>query len=174
MEMNFCRRCGAPLHNVEGHVFTCNNDHTIFGNASPASALFIINDQNEVLMAVRAREPGLGKMDVPGGFNDGAEISEDAITRELAEEIGFSPSDYSTPKYLASGIDTYSYKGEVIDVLDNMFYAHLIGEPVIHPQDDVAEARFIPIDSINPDEIYFHSLRKGLTTLRSLLRAEQS
>lgn len=164
--MNYCRRCGATLSSTDAHTYTCENEHTIYLNADPAAGIWIINDKREVLVAVRAHEPGIGKLDSPGGFNDGAETNEDSIARELVEELGLSPTDYTKPEYLLSGIDSYLYGGEVLQVLTTVYWATLIGNPNIQALDDVAEATFMPIDQINPDDIYFDAPRAGFMLLR--------
>ncbi len=166
MEMNYCRRCGTKLTLVHGHVYTCENGHTIFNNASPASCLWIVNDNKEVLVAIRAHEPGLGKLDAPGGFSDGAETFEASIERELFEELGLTKDDYTKPQYLLSDINPYSYGGEDLVVLGGAFYAHLIGNPTITPKDDVAEARFMAMADIDPDMIYFNEVRASFLQLR--------
>jgi ADP-ribose pyrophosphatase YjhB (NUDIX family) len=169
MEMNFCRRCGSPLTLNEGHIYTCENGHTIFGNAAPASCLWVVNDKNEVLVAVRERDPGIGLLDAPGGFNDGAETTEHALAREMEEEVGLKPTDYTEPQFLMTALDSYEYAGEKIDVLSNTYWARLIGNPTITPQDDVAEATFMAIEDISPDKIYFDAVRKSFLKLRDTL-----
>jgi NAD+ diphosphatase len=172
MEMNFCRRCGSELSLVGGHEYTCKNNHAIYRNASPACGVWIINDKNEVLVAIRARDPGIGLIDAPGGFADGAEPIEECITRELNEELGLSANDYTTPQFILSAIDKYHYGNETLDVLGCMFYAKLIGNPTITPQDDVAEARFMAIESVDPDKIYFPAVRASFLRLRTILQSE--
>ena len=167
MEMNYCRRCGSKLSTDGHHIFTCENGHTLYLNASPASSLWVINDKREVLVAVRAHDPGIGKLDSPGGFNDGAETHEHAIARELEEELGLTPKDYTQPEYLLSGIDNYTYGGEVIQVLSAVYWARLIGNPTIQALDDVAEAKFISIEEVNPSDIYFDAPRAGFIQLRA-------
>jgi NAD+ diphosphatase len=169
MEMNFCRRCGKSLTRNIDHVYVCTNGHTIFANASPASCLWIINDKSEVLIAVRARDPGAGLLYAPGGFHDGAETIESALAREVAEEVGLQPSDYTEPQFLMSGIDTYEYANEKLDVLTHIFWARLTGDPTIVPRDDVAEATFEAVEKIDPDKIYFDSIRTSFLNLRELL-----
>ena len=167
--MNFCRRCSSPLTLVKDHIYTCTNGHSIFANASPASCLWVVNDKNEVLVAVRERDPGLGLLDAPGGFNDGAETTEHALAREMEEEVGLKPSDYTEPQFLMTALDSYEYAGEKIDVLSNTYWARLIGHPTITPQDDVAEAAFIAINDVDPDNIYFNAVRVSFLKLRELL-----
>jgi NAD+ diphosphatase len=166
MEMNYCRRCGSKLTLVHDHVYICANNHTIYNNASPSSCLWIVNDKNEILVAVRAHEPGMGKLDAPGGFSDGAETFEDSIARELQEEVGLTPNDYTKPQFLLSGMDSYTYMGEQLNVLCGAYWARLIGSPIITPDDDVAEVHFIPIKDVDPDIIYFDSVRAGFIALR--------
>ena len=144
MEMNFCRRCGAPLKSSTAHVYQCSNGHVIFTNAVPAAGIWLLNDANEILAATRAHDPGKGMLDSPGGFTDGAETYEDSIRREVREELGLSTNDYTTPEIFMSGLDTYDYKGERFDVLTAIFVARIKGSPKILPQDDVERAEFLP------------------------------
>lgn len=166
MEMNYCRRCGAKLNLVQDHVYKCENGHTIYNNASPASCLWILNDKNEVLVAVRSREPGIGKLDAPGGFSDGAESFEDSIARELLEELGLTKDDYTNPQYILSAASQYAWGGEKINILGGVFWARLIGNPTIEAKDDVAEAHFMAMKDVDPDMIYFNEVREGFLQLR--------
>lgn len=173
MDMHFCRRCGTPLRNTNGHVYTCEKGHTVFANASPASFIWIINDKNEVLVIVRAQEPGLGLLDAPGGFNDGAETYEEGLAREVEEEVGLTPADYSKPQYILTYMDTYNYKEETIDVLSGAFWARTIGTPTVTALDDAAKAYFIPISEIDPKAVYFTGARESLAWLQDHLSSLQ-
>lgn len=161
--MNFCRRCGAKLtRQVHAHHYVCENGHTIFGNASPAIGVIIMNDKREVLLLRRAIDPGKGKFDVPGGFCDGAETAEAAIIRELKEEVGLSPGDYETPRFVLSGIDTYDYGGETIPVLSLVYVAAMKTSKRPVAADDAASADWVPLHEVDTDEVYFPSIRAGI------------
>lgn len=166
-EMNFCRRCGTRLTPQGGALYVCEQNHPIFLNASPAVGLLLVNDKHEVLILERAVDPGKGMLDAPGGFCDGPEDPLAAIARELQEETGLTPSDYSTPEFVLSGIDPYAYKGETLPVLGLIYQATVRGTPVLTPGDDAATANFVPIQDLDLDRVCFPSVRAGLVELKS-------
>lgn len=166
MDMNYCRRCGQPLTNIENHVYKCASDHILFANASPAVGVLFINDNKEILVAVRSIDPGKGKLDMPGGFCDGAETYEHAIEREMEEELGVHPGDYTDLEFLLSHNDVYDYKGESLPVLCGVYTARLMPGVTPRPADDVAEVEFMNYDDIDQSRIQFPSQIAGLKALR--------
>jgi ADP-ribose pyrophosphatase YjhB (NUDIX family) len=165
MEMNFCRRCGHPLTNIENHVYKCDSGHLLFANASPAVGVLFVNDAQQVLIAVRAIDPGKGRLDMPGGFCDGAETYEHALEREMKEELGITPHDYTDLEFLLSHNDQYDYKGERLPVLCGVFTANLKPGVTPHPADDVAEVTFMSYGDIDQSRIQFPSQIAGLELL---------
>jgi len=171
VELNFCRRCGAPLkaRNAEATAFMCEQGHEIFFNAASAVALLVINDKQELLVVERAINPGKGHFDVPGGFCDGAETLLEAIHRELQEEVKLNPDDYSEPEFIESCIDLYDYKGEVLPVLGVNFKATLRPGAIPQAGDDAASFQFIPIKDIDLATIYFPGVRASVAWLQAHL-----
>ncbi len=174
MEMNFCRRCGAPLEAINKHTYRCKTGHTLFANASPAAGIWIINERLEVLVTERSRDPGRGKLDAPGGFNDGAETFEHALERELEEELGLKKHSYTTPQLLGTYTGKYPYGGEVRDVVTAMYWATIIGSPTITPQDDVASVHFIPIEKVDINLFHFTDAKESFIVLRKMLLSSKT
>ncbi len=169
MEFNFCRRCGTPLTNLQNHVYRCDNSHTIFANTSPTIGIWLVNERDEVLVATRGIEPGKGLYDTPGGFVDGPESYEQALARELQEELGLTPDDYHDVQYLISGTDDYSYGGENVPILSVIFWARVSSQLRFTANDDVASAEFIPIRDIAIEKLHLATIQASIRRLQELL-----
>lgn len=123
----------------------------------------IIRCNDEVLIAIRGREPGLGMWDFPGGFVDYDESLEQALYRELNEELGFTPPHC---RYVGSSPNTYLYKNITYKTCDCIFIIDLMNKPILVAADDVAEILWVPVTDISPDRFAFDSTRQALNFLQ--------
>ena len=169
MEMNFCRRCGSKLGPFMNGFYTCTNGHILYPNAAPAVGVFFVTEDNQVLFSVRGIEPYKGKLDVIGGFLDGDENLEDALTREIKEETGLTPDQYEIPHYLCSVITNYPYNGEDRVVIGSLFWSRL--RPEAHPiaNDDVAEIVPLLLKELDTSLLANDGLRTGIKILQQLI-----
>jgi ADP-ribose pyrophosphatase len=83
----------------------------------------IVNDQNQMLLVKRAREPGLGLLGLPGGFVDAGETAAEALRREIREETGL---EILAPELLVSFPNQYRHCGFAIPVLDFFFVCRVL------------------------------------------------
>lgn len=166
MEMNFCRRCGAKLTNVENHVYQCKNDHVLYANASPSVGVFIIDDNKRVTLSVRGIEPHKGMLDAFGGFLDGAELVEDALKRELKEELGLDEGDYTSPVFLCSGLGEYPHANETLSILSLLYYIQLKPGVTLHPQDDVADIATFALHEVPTERLHAADIVRGIKALQ--------
>ncbi len=169
IEVNFCRRCGAPLEKRSPAEYVCAKSHQIFLSATPATALILVNDKNEFLVLERAQDPGKGLWDAPGGFCDGPESLEEATVREVKEEVDLDPSDYSAPEFLFSQTNAYAFGGEVVPALDAVFAARMKTGKQPTAGDDAAKAMWIPAAELDLEKICFPSVREGYRRVREQL-----
>jgi NAD+ diphosphatase len=173
VEINFCRRCGTHLTPKEGRggAHICQNGHIMYYKSYPAAIGLIVNQNDEVLVAIRGQEPGKGTLDLPGGFLDVREVFEAAAARELEEETGLKPEDYTPLEYLCDAVDDYEYQGEVLPVLVVVYWARLVGDATIKAADDVAELYWMPVRDINPQKVHpgFRGVRAALASIAQRL-----
>lgn len=79
--MNYCRRCGEELTTEDNVAYTCKNSHTLYANPAPCVGIFLLDQDDKVVLSVRGIEPAKGKLDSIGGFIDGNESFEEALAR---------------------------------------------------------------------------------------------
>lgn len=166
VEMNFCRRCGTKVTHAHDHVFTCKNGHELYVNETIAGGMAILNDKNELLMIRRGIDPGKGTLSLPGGSCDGLERVEDAARREILEEVGLKPSDYSPLEYLTSAVEPYAYQGEELPVLGVIFVATLRSGAKPKAGNETAGVEFIPLQQVKLEDIRFPAIRYAVAALQ--------
>lgn len=172
MDMNFCRRCGSSLTNTERHIYHCAKGHTLYLNANPTVGLFLFNESGDVLLARRGIEPNKGMLDSFGGFLDGSESFEDAITREMQEELSLEPNEYGPLHFIASSPASYELDGEHIPLVGCMFWARLLTKRVLTPSDDVAEIVTMPMLDVNEAELHNDDIIHAVKILKDMKRQD--
>jgi len=156
-----CPACGSAsfMDNNEKSK-RCNACGFVFYmNASAAVAAFILNDAGELLVCKRGKEPEKGTWDLPGGFADSNESVEEAMFREILEELQVKATE---AKYLFSLPNQYEYSGLTIPTLDMFFACTLENTTEIVAADDVEDCFFIPLNEINPQLFGLKSIKKAV------------
>ena len=162
----YCPVCGSPRfdeHNFKSkQCAACG--FTYYANPCSATAAFIVNDNDEMLVVRRAKEPARGTLDLPGGFVDMGETVEQGMRREIKEETGLDVHDI---QYLFSSPNVYMYSGMGIHTLDMDFLVPVHGDPqalkaVARAADDAAEALWIPVSQVNPADFGLTSIRNAV------------
>ena len=116
----FCPRCGSRSQNVGANPFHCQNcEFVYYFNPVIAVAGVVTDSEGKVLLLRRGRDPGKGKLGLPGGFVDLGESTEDALAREVKEETNL---DVLRMHYIKSFPNTYTFR-EVTYVVTDVFYA---------------------------------------------------
>ena len=116
---HYCPRCGARFVRHNEKAYHCEGcGFVYYFNPSAATVAVIVNERNELLVCVRAKEPAKGTLDLPGGFCDMHESAEQGVAREVLEETGMRVTE---TKYLFSLPNTYLYSGFVVHTIDAFF-----------------------------------------------------
>lgn len=115
----FCPGCGARSAKVGTSPFHCEQcDFRFYFSPATAVGGLLTNGAGELLLLIRARDPGKGKYGLPGGFADAGETLEASLTREIFEETSLKTTKVN---YLCSFPNTYTYHGVTVDVLDAFY-----------------------------------------------------
>ncbi|MFT5188397.1 MAG: NAD+ diphosphatase [Verrucomicrobiales bacterium] len=77
-----------------------------------------------MLFIRRERDPGKGKLGLPGGFVDVGESGEEAARREVEEELGLQIGELT---YVMSHPNTYAFGGVVYQLVD-FFYTATVAD----------------------------------------------
>jgi len=164
----FCPACGTKRSEFEPiRPFRCHGcGHTTFFGPVAAVGAIVTNNDGEVLLIRRAHDPAKGKLGMPGGFIDPGESAEEALRREVLEEVGLQIQNMT---YLMSAPNYYAYRGIDIPVLD-MFYTAQVKEGEIRTEDgEVTEWYWTRLNDEVLAEMAFPSNRGALAYYRGLI-----
>lgn len=153
-----CMRCGSNTvsYRSDDSLFCEKCGFSFYINSAAAVAILIVNGQGELLLTKRAFDPGKGKLDLPGGFVDIGESAEQAVVRELREELNIEGTNL---EYFGSYPNEYVFSGLSIYTLDMAFVCNVDSFEAIKAKDDVAAFDFFKFDRIDFGEIAFDSIR---------------
>ena len=154
---SFCPRCGHQGFLFDGvKAHTCSTcSFKFYINAATAIAAILVALDGSIVLTRRKNEPCAGTFDLPGGFVDKMERAEDAVKREIYEELGVL---VSSMQYLTSFSNEYVYRGISYFTCDLAFICPVNDLSGLRPSDDVSEAIVIKPDEIDFSTISFPSI----------------
>lgn len=162
----FCPYCGAAgfaWNNI--NVFECQNcKQKFYINMCAAVVAVIYNDKNELLLTRRKHEPSKGLLDLPGGFVNIGETAENAVIREVKEELNI---DISELKFIATFPNEYIFGGIQYFTEDIVFSCKVADFSGISANDDISNYEFTAVEKINIDEIGLHSIKNLINRLKN-------
>jgi NADH pyrophosphatase NudC (nudix superfamily) len=155
-----CIYCGGSV-SISRNKITCQHCHKArFVNPSPAvTALLLRND--EILLVKRAVDPSKDKWDLPGGFIDLNENYENAIQREMQEELGIKIKSLT---YFNSVIERYLYQ-EVNEYVLVVNFLAVSESEEFKPDDDIADAKYFNLNEALQLELAFPTVEKVIKDL---------
>lgn len=157
----YCPNCSSQnvsyVNNFKLHCDDC--DFVLYHNIAAAVAV-VFTFEDKILFTVRNVNPDKGKLDLPGGFIDPNETAEEAVCREIKEELGLAISADNL-KYITTAPNNYLYKNVPYRTMD-IFYEYNLEEDTIwvNAKDEIEELIWIKRSEIDFDKIGFVSIRK--------------
>ncbi len=160
----YCPKCGCDTFapDTEKSLKCSGCDFRYFINMSAAVAAVIRNEKRELLFTIRKNEPAAGMLDLPGGFVDMGETAENAIRREILEELNLTLTRID---FLATFTNTYIYGEVEYQTLDLVFECEAESLLEMKAADDVSEFVFRNPCEVDPGEIGLESIREIIRTI---------
>lgn len=166
MKYEFCPVCGThynlPQNTPNLECSSCG--HIFYQNSKPTASVLILDENNNVLLGKRSREPGKGKWDIVGGFLELGEHPEAGAIREAKEETGL---EIKIEALVGIFMDTYSVGNQA--TLNICYTAKVVGG---QPQanDDIEELKWFSVAGLPEEMAFANNLemlaawKKGLLT----------
>ncbi|MFC1762713.1 NUDIX domain-containing protein [Planctomycetota bacterium] len=156
-QFRYCPKCGSGAITCRGKKLTCQACSLVFYINPTLSVVAVITDtQGRILVATRGQDPAKGAWDLPGGFMDPGENAEQALAREIKEELGVN---LTIKQYLGTAPNVYLYKGITYNTVDIAFLCQIDTPETIQPDDDITDASFVQVNETNIDRFAFPSIR---------------
>jgi NAD+ diphosphatase len=162
----YCPHCGESTNITDdGRKFVCLScAYCYFHNVAAAAAALIVH-HDTVLSVRRAEEPWAGTLDLPGGFIEPGESAEQALRRELAEEIHLHELP-GVPRFLCSFPNAYAYGGMIYATCDLFFLIECDTRPQLAPNQEVDGLSWLTLATLDPKEFGMRSVRQALRRVR--------
>lgn len=157
--LKYCPKCGSKLFVPQkDNSFTCHScGFRYYYNAASAVAAIIIDHQGNLLLTKRGIEPKKGTFDLPGGFVSEDESSEEAVVREVREELGV---DLLEIKYVKSYANRYEYSGMTVFTNDACFICKIAPDAQLKANDDVSDFLWVNPQTFDLTQIGLDSIRR--------------
>lgn len=143
----FCGACAAPMRRTAGErAMKCACGHTAYPRISPAMMVLVRRGES-ILLARNVAVPPGGRMSALAGFLEAGESVEEAIHREVREEVGLEVADL---RYFASQSWPFPHS------LMLAFTAEYAGGDLRPDTTEIAEARWFgpgdPLPELSPKQ----------------------
>jgi ADP-ribose pyrophosphatase YjhB (NUDIX family) len=158
---NYCPRCKSEQLSIYNKkILKCLDcDFEYYFNPAAAVAAIITDKEGNLLITIRAFEPCRGSFDLPGGFVDPGESCEEAIRREIKEELNL---EVISLNYFCSMPNVYEYKQIKYTTVDIAYLCEVENAALAKASDDVKSILFL-----NPKELDINKF--GLQSIRTIV-----
>lgn len=156
-----CPQCGSKAFEISsGRSKKCKDcGFEFYLNPAASVAAIIIDERGRMMLTRRAYEPAKGSWDLPGGFAEFDESLEEALRREIKEELGM---ELVETRYFTSLPNRYEYGGMTIHTLDSFFICRADTANKPQANDDVEACEWKEPQEVDTDKIGLESIRKAV------------
>ena len=156
----FCPCCGkATVTELNKNSIRCQSCRFVYFHNCAAAVAAIIETRKGILLTMRAAEPKKGCYDLPGGFVDYGESLEQALMREVREELNLEIRNF---RYLGSFPNIYAFQGVTYFTTDAIFMVETPNLDCLKPSGEIQDFVIARAEEIDLEQIGFESIREGM------------
>ena len=165
----FCGKAGFVWNGI--NCFVCRNcNQKLYINMAAAVVAVIFNNNDELLLTRRKNNPAKGFLDLPGGFVNLGETAENAVVREVNEELNINVSEI---KFIETFPNEYVFGGIQYFTEDIVFECKISDFSNISAKDDISAYEFKALTQINIIEIGLDSIKNVIKFLKNTYKHEK-
>ena len=159
-KFEFCPQCGLTTIAAFGkNAVQCETCGFVFFQNCASAVAAIIETNAGILMTVRRKPPKRRYYDLPGGFVDPGESLEEALKREIREELNL---EIRNLRYFVSCPNTYAYRKVTYFTTDAYFICRPVNPKAMRSSGEIAEILEVKPEAIDFGKIAFESTRQAL------------
>jgi len=156
----FCPSCGGrQIERFQEYGLRCAGCGYLYFHNAASAVSAIIEARQGIILITRKEAPRRGYLDLPGGFVGHRETLEEALQREIQEELNLTVKDL---RYFGSFPNRYDYKGVTYFTIDTVFTCRAVGLSSMVPKEEVSGISILNPGEIDPQRLAFLSVRKAL------------
>ncbi|MBF5027878.1 NUDIX hydrolase [Planobacterium oryzisoli] len=162
-ELTYCPQCGkSGLRYEESKKWSCTACGFVLYNNCASAVAVVLQHRKDILLTRRKNKPGMGLLDLPGGFSDPMETAEQTCKREIWEELQIDLNPDSLC-YLGSRPNKYLFKAIEYSTMDLFFRYDLLEKPkFLMCSEELSEVVWVPLKELDLNELAFESQRNFL------------
>lgn len=166
----YCPRCGEadPVIDSPRSIRCPACEFRYFVNSAATVCGFVFCG-DQLILTQRAKDPQKGFYDFPGGFMEWGESAEQALHREIAEELGIQIHSLA---YVCSNANDYPYADVLYKLADFYFLCRTDDISNLQPQDDVASVLLVDPYAVDTSLFSFPSVCAAHAKLLDHLAAQ--
>jgi NAD+ diphosphatase len=161
----FCPGCGSTnIGMFQAYGMRCADCGYLYFHNAASAVSAIIEAQRGIILITRKQAPRRGYFDLPGGFVGHGETLEEALEREIQEELNLAIKDF---RYFGSFPNRYDYKRVTYFTVDTVFTCRAGSLSSMMPREEVSEISILMAGEIDLRRLAFSSVRKALQKYRA-------
>jgi len=164
VKFRYCPRCGEQqLQSNDAKSFVCLSCSFVYYHSSAAAVAGIIEYKDKIILTHRVSEPEKDILALPGGFVDYEESLENALVREIQEELNLK---ITAPTYLCSQGERFLSRDVVYFCTIVFYVTNVCDINNVTARDDIDGFLFIRSNEIDYNKLAFETDRFALDKYR--------